>query len=343
MKIFDKPEYIARQHTPILMRGGKASGMTLSDVAKIHGMTAKQLEPQLKKGIKHEFEHTNSARVARRTALDHLVEFPDYYDRLDKIEKMADGGLILYHIYSGKEIKDYLEKASFEDTGFFDDIMDADKYELKEVKLNRLYEKDKSLSSFVDDEVENYRSNKYRWDFGSEYPIVIGDTNWEKNVVLDGYHRITQSIADGNDSILAFVKKHDNSYDDYTFKKGGSLSKTPAPPSERIRGSKVNKAGSAKSKTSGRAIKFSDKLLLSIKTKVKDHNRLHPNNKVHINTAKSVVRRGMGAYSVSHRPTISGGKPNSRQAWGLARLNAFLKKKSGQGAKSSYVQDDDLL
>lgn len=343
MKIFDKPEYIARQNTPILMRGGKASGMTLSDVAKIHGMTAKQLEPQLKKGIKHEFEHTNSARVARRTALDHLVEFPDYYDRLDKIEKMADGGLILYKIYSGKQVKNYLEQASFEDTSFMDDISDSDKYELKEVNLNRLYEKDKLLSSFVDDEIENYRNNKYQWNFGSEYPIVIGDTSWEKNVVLDGYHRVTQSIADGNNSILAFVKKHDDSYDDYTFKKGGSLSKTPAPPSERIRGSKVNKAGSAKSKTSGRSIKFSDKMLLSIKTKVKDHNRLHPNNKVHINTAKSVVRRGMGAYSVSHRPTISGGKPNSRQAWGLARLNAFLKKKSGQGAKSSYVQDDDLL
>ena len=61
----------------------------------------------------------------------------------------------------------------------------------------------------------------------------------------------------------------------------------------------------------------------------------------------------MGAYSSTHRPTISGGKPNSRQAWGLARLNAFMRKKSGSTTangvvqsspiKKAYVQDDDLL
>jgi hypothetical protein len=66
-------------------------------------------------------------------------------------------------------------------------------------------------------------------------------------------------------------------------------------------------------------------------------------DKVRIQTAKAVVRRGMGAYSKSHRPTISGGAPNSRQAWGLARLNKFLLKKSGVKVKSAYIQDDDLL
>ena len=70
-------------------------------------------------------------------------------------------------------------------------------------------------------------------------------------------------------------------------------------------------------------------------------------------TAKAVVRRGMGAYSKSHRPTITGGRPNSRTAWGLARLHAFMRKKSGsptangvvrvKDVKKSYVQDNDLL
>jgi hypothetical protein len=55
------------------------------------------------------------------------------------------------------------------------------------------------------------------------------------------------------------------------------------------------------------------------------------------------MRRGMGAYSTSHRPTITGGAPNSRQAWGFARVNKFLLKKGGTKVKASYVQDDDLL
>jgi hypothetical protein len=55
------------------------------------------------------------------------------------------------------------------------------------------------------------------------------------------------------------------------------------------------------------------------------------------------MRRGMGAYSTSHRPTITGGAPNSRQAWGFARVNKFLLKKGGTKVKAAYVQDDDLM
>jgi len=52
----------------------------------------------------------------------------------------------------------------------------------------------------------------------------------------------------------------------------------------------------------------------------------------------------MGAYSKSHRPTISGGKPNSRVAWGLARLNAFTYKiVNGKSKSGKYSQDDDLI
>jgi len=51
----------------------------------------------------------------------------------------------------------------------------------------------------------------------------------------------------------------------------------------------------------------------------------------------------LGAYSKSHRPTITGGVPNSRNAWAMARVNAFLRKAGGGKAKKTYVQDDDLL
>jgi len=45
---------------------------------------------ELSNGIKIEMEHTDSKPVAKRIALDHLAEFPDYYTRLAKMEKEAE-------------------------------------------------------------------------------------------------------------------------------------------------------------------------------------------------------------------------------------------------------------
>lgn len=42
---------------------------------------------QLAKGIKVETEHTKDLALAREIALDHLGEYVDYYDRLEKMEK----------------------------------------------------------------------------------------------------------------------------------------------------------------------------------------------------------------------------------------------------------------
>ena len=126
-------------------------------------------------------------------------------------------------------------------------------------------------------------------------------------------------------------------------KGGKTISQTPAPASDRVSGSKTNPKGSASDTSLARSIKFNDSLLKAIENKVKAHNEEYPSKKVTTPTAKAVVRRGMGAYSKSHRPFITGGAPNSRQAWGLARLNKFLLKKRGVKVKSAYIQDDDLL
>ena len=105
-----------------------------------------------------------------------------------------------------------------------------------------------------------------------------------------------------------------------------TIAQTPAPASDRVFGSKNNPKGSASDSELARTIKFNDSLLKAIENKVKAHNEEYPSKKVTIPTAKAVVRRGMGAYSKSHRPFITGGAPNTRQAWGLARLNKFLLK-----------------
>lgn len=126
-----------------------------------------------------------------------------------------------------------------------------------------------------------------------------------------------------------------------------SLSKTPAPRKDRIKGSKMNRKGSAASKRSAKRITFSPSLTESIKKKVRNYNSKNPRNRITVATAKAVVRRGLGAFSTSHRPGMS------RTQWGLARLNAFMRKKSGSttanGAVSSrrikrgYTQDNDLM
>ena len=108
----------------------------------------------------------------------------------------------------------------------------------------------------------------------------------------------------------------------------GNLARTKTPARQRVKGSKVNKPGSAAS--GNNKITFSDPVNKSINTIIKG-------SKVSKRTARAVVRRGFGAYSVSHRPGIT------RTAWGLARLKAFVKKSKGLPVKSAYIQDDDLL
>ena len=112
---------------------------------------------------------------------------------------------------------------------------------------------------------------------------------------------------------------------------------------DRIRGSKVNPKGSASSEKSASKIKLDDKIISALNLKLKEFKETHSTDKVSLNDLKAVYRRGLGAYSSSHRPTISGGKPNTRNAWAMARVNKFLEKASGKKVKKAYVQDDDLL
>jgi hypothetical protein len=49
---------------------------TFDEIRKKHNVSYKRLMTQLSKGIKVEQEH-----------VDDLNEFPDYYDRLEKVEK----------------------------------------------------------------------------------------------------------------------------------------------------------------------------------------------------------------------------------------------------------------
>jgi hypothetical protein len=115
-----------------------------------------------------------------------------------------------------------------------------------------------------------------------------------------------------------------------------SGAQTPAKPSERRKGSSKNKPGSAGTK-SDKGIEFSKKVIEALKNKVKEHNSKNK-KKVTLGQLKKVFRRGAGAFSSSHRPGVS------RTAWGLARVNAFLRMVRGEKVKDSYRQaDKDLI
>ena len=112
-----------------------------------------------------------------------------------------------------------------------------------------------------------------------------------------------------------------------------SAAQTPAPAKERVYGSKKNPSGSAASKSSASKIQLSSSIVQTLKDKAAKYNKTHKKD-VSTSTLAAVMRRGMGAYSKSHRPTITGGAPNSRQAWGFARVNKFLLKKGGTKVKN---------
>ena len=229
-----------------------------------------------------------------------------------------------------------------------------DGFRIKAEKINR-YLSDYGISA---KDIRGYSAN--RWIIDRLNAIEIKDIPETEQKRSRKFNKIVKSVAAKVGHGAATLKKHyllpelESEFvekgeiidlSDF-YKKGGkeNLSKTPAPKSERIYGSKTNKPESAASKESAKEIKLSESVIEVIKNKIETFNKENQSKKIDLNTAKAVVRRGMGAYSVTHRPTISGGKPNSRVAWGLARLNAFLyKAETGKSKSGKYIQDDDLL
>ena len=215
--------------------------------------------------------------------------------------------------------------------------------------------KGKYYTIWSDSEIdEKFKKGGKVDSFGKVEEIIINPTEIECHSCHWKW-----KVKDGGDDLFICHKcNYDNSkfykfeglegqkiLDTISYAKGGrTISQTIAPKEERIYGSDKNKDGSSKDLTSAKKIELSDSTIEAIKNKVDEHNEKHANKKITIDSAKAVVRRGMGTYSSSHRPTISNGKPNSRVAWGLARLNAFLYKIiNGKSKSGKYNQDDDLI
>lgn len=72
------------------IKGGKSDKLSIKQIADKFKLSVEKIEAQIKKGVEVEMEHTDDKEKAAEIATDHISEFPDYYDRLDKMEKKAD-------------------------------------------------------------------------------------------------------------------------------------------------------------------------------------------------------------------------------------------------------------
>ena len=112
--------------------------------------------------------------------------------------------------------------------------------------------------------------------------------------------------------------------------------KTPAEPSERRKGSKRNKPGSAKKPNKN--IKTSEGTEAKLRNLMTEHNKKNKGSKATMGMLKTVFRRGTGAFSRSHAPKMN------RTGWGIARVKAFLYLlRNGRPSNPNYKQDNDLL
>lgn len=86
-------KYLAALHANVdeanTLKGGKSDKLSTKDIADKFKVSVDKIEAQIKKGIGVEMEHTDDKEKATEIATDHVSEFADYYDRLDKMEKKA--------------------------------------------------------------------------------------------------------------------------------------------------------------------------------------------------------------------------------------------------------------
>ena len=160
--------------------------------------------------------------------------------------------------------------------------------------------------------------------------VAAGDPCWE------GYKQVGMKKGKDGKMVPNCVPVDASDDSEFAAKKKRTISQTPAPKKDQIKGSSKNKKGSA---SGTRKVKFSAAVEKSLKNKVETHNeKAGKGRRATLGMLKAVYRRGAGAYSVSHRPGMT------RNQWAMGRVNAFLKLlKSGKPSNSAYTTDNDLL
>jgi hypothetical protein len=102
--------------------GHLAEGMTLTQIAKMHKVSVKELQKQVDLGMKAESEHTSSKREQMKIVKDHLYENPKYYSLLKKAG-LKHGG----RVHRGSLVRDAKSgNTPARDLNNYNDVMDLE-------------------------------------------------------------------------------------------------------------------------------------------------------------------------------------------------------------------------
>lgn len=77
--------YRGKEKSLPFAQGGKLKSVNIPEIAKKFGKSTSEVFEQIQIGEKHEMEHTNDPKKARKIALDHLSDDMDYYKKLKKL------------------------------------------------------------------------------------------------------------------------------------------------------------------------------------------------------------------------------------------------------------------
>lgn len=136
---------------------GASAGMSIEDIAKKHGVPVEDIEGQIVKGMSVETEHTDNPEEAKKIAMDHLVEMPDYYDRLIKMES---------------------EKTSLEDADEDEEVVEETEEDTdsEEVVEEDEEEEPSTYREYLEKELETIQTNDFRYYL---MKIILGqDKGW---------------------------------------------------------------------------------------------------------------------------------------------------------------------
>jgi len=65
-----------------MIPGGKSDNMTLSQIAKKHGVSLSDIQKEFEMGMKVESEHSDNIEKKKEVTMDHLFDNPKYYTKL---------------------------------------------------------------------------------------------------------------------------------------------------------------------------------------------------------------------------------------------------------------------
>jgi 8-oxo-dGTP pyrophosphatase MutT (NUDIX family) len=223
--------------TEDLIPGGLSDKHSVDSIAKLHGVSVDVIAAQIKKGVEIEKEHVgNNLEMAAEISMDHLVEMPDYYDRIERMEKEAEAANENYSIMSLAQFvnEKYYTYADFEKSKWGDpEEMKSD----AEVTLRNMMPRDAfKIKSVTDqsgdkgikfefklstgDTVHAYKNSNWR----GEYEWFVNKKKMDKRDIQNNFFDKLDSL----DKYLRQLKGHDWYYqyadDNRAFKSGQASS-----------------------------------------------------------------------------------------------------------------------